>query len=204
MIERTKKIKWIAGTSIFCAISIVLYFFVKFPLPIFPSFLEVNFSMLAIILATVCYGIWSGIACVVIRCLIKLPFSHTMYVGELADVLLGAIVVCMIALILHLLKDKNKNLAMIIALIGGIIAWAIAGVLANWLILLPFYMKAFGMTPEAIVGAMSMIKGVTTDNYMIMYLFAAVMPFNLMLGSVVSLVTYFVWRALAKARMTTL
>ena len=103
-----------------------------------------------------------------------------------------------------MMKNKNKNVAMIMALTGGVIAWALAGVLANWLILLPFYMKAFGMTAEAIVGAMSMIKGVTVDNYMSMYLFAAVMPFNLMLGTVVSIVTYFVWKGLAKARMTTL
>ena len=69
--------------AIFSAISIVLYF-IKFPLPfLFPDFLDIQFSNLPAILGGLVMGPIGGVLIVVIRTLIKLPFTSTAGVGEL-------------------------------------------------------------------------------------------------------------------------
>ena len=55
-------IKRISFVAIFAAISIILYCYVKFPLPIFPSFLDINFSMIPILICAFMLGPWD--ACV--------------------------------------------------------------------------------------------------------------------------------------------
>ena len=87
-----KLINKITKIGIFTALSIVLYN-IKFPLPFFPPFLEVNFSMLPIILVSLMFGPVEGALVVLIRFLIKLPFTHTVIVGETADLIIGLLTV---------------------------------------------------------------------------------------------------------------
>ena len=86
-------IKRIAFVAIFAAISSLLYCYVKFPLPIFPSFLDVNFSMIPIIIAAFMLGPIDGVIIVLIRFLMKLILvgTGTQYVGEIADLVLGLV-----------------------------------------------------------------------------------------------------------------
>lgn len=64
-------IKRISFVAIFATISTLLYCYVKFPLPIFPSFLDINFSMIPILICAFMLGPWDACACVIIRCLLK-------------------------------------------------------------------------------------------------------------------------------------
>ena len=93
MKNRRELINRITKVGIFGAISVVLYDFVKFPLPFFPSFLEINFSMLPIILIALAYGPIDACIIVILRFLLKLPLSHTAYVGELGDLIIGLLIV---------------------------------------------------------------------------------------------------------------
>ena len=56
------------------------------------------------------------------------------------------------------------------------------------------YSKLYGI--DAILGMMTMIPGVTKDNYVMKYLLFGCLPFNLMLSIVVSIVTYLVYNKL--------
>ena len=83
------KVKRIVLVAVFSALTTLLYIFVKFPLPIFPTFLDVNISMIPVIICAFVLGPVDASVCVIIRCLIKLPMSSTAYVGELADLIMG-------------------------------------------------------------------------------------------------------------------
>ena len=80
----------IAVMAMLSALSFVLYAFVKFPLPfLFPGFLDMQFSDLPALLGGFALGPYAGGIIIVIKCLIKMPFSSTACVGELADIIIG-------------------------------------------------------------------------------------------------------------------
>ena len=193
--KKHRKIVWIVMVAVFSALSTVLYF-LKFPLPfLFPGFLKIQFSNLPIIVAGFLLGPWAGLATLAVKTLIALPFSSSAYVGELADFILGLGVSLSSSLIY---KFNHTKKGAIIALIASLLAWILLGVLANWLILIPFYLRLyFGGDVSALVGALSIIKNINTDNYMLYYLLFAVVPFNALISVLVNLVTYFTYKRLS-------
>ena len=83
-------------------------------------------------------------------------------------------------------------------MVVGMVCAVVVGVLMNWLVLIPFYAKAFGM--EAIVGMMqSLYPDITADTVYNYYLPLAVVPFNILRCLVCALVTYFTYKPLSKA-----
>ena len=187
--------KKIASLGIFTAFSIVLYF-LKFNLPfIFPSFLEINFSLLPIIIVGFMFGPVEGITVVLLRAIIKIPFTSTFCVGELADALIGIPVVLVSSLIY--IKFHSKKGALI-SLLFGVFTWVFAAVLANYFINVPFFIQLYcNGNVSAFLGALSIIPGVTEKNYLIKYLFLAVVPFNGLLSILVSTVTFLVYKKIS-------
>ena len=157
-IKEKIEVKKIAILGIFTGFSIVLYF-LKFNLPfIFPSFLEINFSLLPIIIIGFMFGPVEGMTLVLLRAIIKIPFTSTFCVGELADVLIGIPVVLITSLIY--LKIHNKKGALI-SLIFGIFVWIISGVFTNYFINVPFFIQLYcDGNVNAFLGALSIIPGV--------------------------------------------
>lgn len=194
-----KRIKKMILTSIFAAMSVLLYLFPKFSLPIFPSFLEINFSMLPIVICAFSCGPLFGGACVLIRCIVNLIIegSITVGVGELMDLILGLAVVLGSGFMYKYLKVKEpkKSIFSLLVCIG---VWILAGVLLNVFYAVPAYLKLyFDGNKEALVSVLSKtIPGVNSSNYMGKYVLYAVIPFNLLLSSVVCIVTFFVNKAI--------
>ena len=188
-------VKKISILGIFTGFSVVLYF-LKFNLPfIFPSFLEINFSLLPIIIIGFMFGPVEGMTLVLLRAIIKIPFTSTFCVGELADVLIGIPVVLISSLIY--LKIHSKKGALI-ALISGIFVWVFAAVCANYFINVPFFIQLYcDGNVKAFLGALSIIPGVTEENYITKYLFFAVVPFNGLLSVTVSTVTFLVYKKIS-------
>lgn len=179
--------------AIFGALSFLLYF-LKFNLPfIFPSFLEINFSMLPIILAGFVLGPWWASLVVLLRFVLKLPFSSTAYVGEAADLIIGLFVLIPSSLFYQYHKDKKGG---IISLVLVVAMWVVAGILSNVCINIPFYVNFyFGGNMAPLVGMVSgLYKGVTEETFMHYYILLGVIPFNLLLSLIVSIVTYFVYK----------
>lgn len=188
-----KLIKKIALIAILAALSTVLYLFVKFPLPfIFPSFLDVQFSNLPAIIGGFVTGPIGGIIIVLIRFILKLAFSSTAFVGEFADLIIGITVVLTTSLIYRRIRSKQGA---VIALVAGTVSWIVMGVIANYFVLVPFYIKLyFGGDINSFIRLLSVIPGVNEQNYMLKYIMFAVIPFNLLLGSSVSALTFIVYR----------
>jgi len=199
-----KKIKWgfklttknIAVIAVLSALSYILYMFAKFPLPfIFPGFLDMQFSDLPALLGGFSLGPIAGGIIIAVKCLLKLPFSSTACVGELADLLIGLAFVLPSAIFYR--YNKNKKGAIISLIIGALSAIVMA-LIANRFILIPFFTKAYGM--DAIVGMMkALYPDITPDTVYNYYLPLAVLPFNLLRCLVCGLLTYFTYKPLSKA-----
>lgn len=181
--------------SAMAAISSLLYSFLKFPLPIFPSFLEFNFSMIPILIVVFMFGPVEGIMVVVIRFLVKfiIGASTTMYVGEFADVTIAVITILIMYFTYKRLKGKCSPVkATLISLCAASVGWTVGAMFANWLVLIPAYVHIAKFPMAAIIDSCSMIPGINEGNFMILYLFAGVLPFNLCLSIMVGIVTFIV------------
>jgi len=194
-LNKNEKIKRLVFVAIFSALSFVLYQ-VKFNLPmIFPGFLEIQFSNVPVLIGGFMFGPISGVAIVIVRTILKLPFSHTAGVGEFADLLIGLSVLLVTSLFYH--KNKTKKNAAL-ALLYGSITWVVVSILSNWLIIIPFYIIAmFEGNAEPLINMMSVIPGINESNYMARYLLYAVLPFNLILSTLVSLVTFLIYKRIS-------
>lgn len=188
----------LAVMAILSALSFILYAtpFLKFSLPfIFPSFLDMQFSDLPALLGGFALGPVAGCIIIVVKCCLKMPMTGTACVGELADIIVGIAFVLPAALIYK--RNKSRKGALIGLLVGMLSAVSVS-LLANWLVLIPFYTKEFGM--EMVVGMMqALYPEITADTLYNYYLPLAVLPFNMLRCLVCAVITYFVYKPLSKA-----
>lgn len=169
----------IAVIAVLSAIAAVLYI-LKFPISvIFPSWLELNFSDIPALIGTFALGPASGAIIVAVKIVLELLFTGTttMFVGDFADLILGCAFVVPAGLIY---KHNRTFKGALIGLIVGAVCSIALGILANWLILVPFYMQFFfDGSWEPLLSIMSAIFGeVTRETFYTFYLWCSVLPFN--------------------------
>ena len=188
-------IRRIVCISIYASLSIILYLTFKFPLPIFPSFLKINFSNLPILLASLMLGPVDGVIVVLVRTVIVLPFTGTAAVGETADFILSTSIALVSGLIYYKFHTKKGGL---VAIGSSILTWVLMGMLANYILLAPAYIMLFFNGDESIfINMLSVIPNVNESNYMFKYIFYAILPFNLLLSTIVSIITMLVYKRLS-------
>lgn len=186
----------ITKLAIFAALSFTLYMVPKIMLPVFPFFLELNFSDIpALICGFVC-GPLSAVIVVSIKILLKLPFTSTACVGELGDLIIGIAFAAIPALI------YKQNMTMKFALIGliaGTVASIAAAILSNIFLLVPFYTIVFYEGDlSAIVDIISdFAPGINEDNFYGLYSLYVVIPFNLLRCAVAAAVTFPLFKRIA-------
>ena len=208
-------IKRMVCIATFAALSFVLYLGPKFPLPFFPSFLEINFSMLPIIICAFMLGPIDAAICVLVRFAVKLPLSSTGFIGETADLMIGMVTALSSGIVYHHVPVKHKTL---LAFITVVISWVLAGIASNAWFNIPMYSRYYtGYTfssgykvedgymfiVNACKDAFKLISfGTVTDvngeNFLMYYLLLAVLPFNLLISIVISSVTALVHLRLRK------
>ena len=185
----------IAVMAMLTAVSFVLYLVAKFPLPfIFPAFLDMQFSDLPALLGGFSLGPTAGAIIIIIKCLLKMPFSTTACVGELADIIVGLANVVPATLFYKYHKTKKGA---IIAMVIGALSAVIFSLFANTFILIPFFEKAFGMS-TIVKMVSSLYPSVTAENFFSFYLPLAVLPFNALRCGICALITYYTYKPLFK------
>ena len=191
-----KRITAITEVGIFAGLSVLLYY-LRFPLPfLFPNFLEIQFSALPIVIAGYALGPKYGVLILVIKTLICLPFTTTSGVGDLADFLIN-LTYLLITSILYM-NNKTKKTASL-SLIYGTIGWIIVSAIANYFILVPFYIELFMKGDiNVFVSACKIVPFLNKDNYHIMYVLFAAIPFNMIISTIVSLVTFVVYKRISR------
>lgn len=188
---------YIAKIAVLTAISFILYN-IKFNLPfMFPEFLEVQISELPALLAGFSMGPVSACIVIVLKCLLKFPLSSTVYVGEATDILLGIALVLPASIIYSLHKDKKH--AFIGLCVGGGI-FTVLSILVNRFISIPYFVQLyFSGDFNLIVKMLSVLyKDMTADTFYVYYLFAGVLPFNLLRCIIVGVLTFVLYKRLSK------
>lgn len=156
------------------------------------AFYKLDLSNLPVLLGAFSMGPAAGTAILFLKSLIGMMHSTSMYVGELADFIMGAALVLPAAFIYRRRKSRKSAL---IGMVSGTVIMVIAAVLVNWKIMIPFYMTAYGMPMEAVVGmATAAVPFVDTQWELLLYVTA---PFNLLKGVVLSLLTYVMYKRLS-------
>lgn len=188
----------LAKLAILSAISYILYMFVKFPLPmLFPSFLDLQISDLPALIGGFAMGPWYGCIIIVVKCLLKMPFTGTACVGELGDIVMGIAFVLPASFIYKYHKTRKGAL---LSLAVGVLSSTAAAMLVNRFVLIPFYLQAmFDGQWEPLLNMVSTLyPGATSANFYNYYIFLGVLPFNLLRCLICATVTFFTYKSTSK------
>ena len=181
-------VQYMTRIAILGALSAIL-FMIEIPVV---AFYKLDVSTLPALLGAFSMGPMAGLAILAIKDILGLLHSSSMYVGELADFIMGAAYILPAALIYRYKKSRRNAL---VGMIVGTVAMTAVAVLVNWKIMIPFYMTAYGMPMEAIVGmAQKAMPFVNTEWELLLYVTA---PFNLLKGVVLSALTFLLYKRLS-------
>ena len=178
----------ITRIAVLAALSAIL-FLIEIPVV---AFYKLDVSNLPALLGGFAMGPIPGVIILLIKDLTGMLHSSSMYVGELADFIMGAAIVLPSAIIYR--RNRTIKGAMI-GMLTGVVTAIVVAVLVNWQIMLPFYSTAYGMPMEAVVGmAQKAVPAVDSVWKLLLYVTA---PFNLLKGLVLSLLTFLLYKRLA-------
>ena len=154
------------------------------------AFYRLDLSNIPVMLGAFSMGTVPGLIILGLKSLIGLLHSSSAGVGELADFIMGAALLIPASLIYH--RKKSRKTALI-GMAAGTLCTAVAGVLVNKYIMLPFYMGAFHMDMEGIL-SFAKVGGVDTEWKLLLLVTG---PFNLLKGAVLSIVTFLIYKPLS-------
>lgn len=182
---QTKKITFIA---LFAALAAIIMY-IEFPIPFMPPFLKIDFSGVVILIGAMLWGTKSALIMIFIKDAIHLLRTQTAGIGELADfIMLAALVITFMAIYK---RNKKKS---IIASVISVVVMSLFGVLANVYLLIPFYKNI--MPIEQIISICAAIN--PNIDSMAGYYLLGVLPFNLIKGFVIMLITILVYPKISR------
>lgn len=180
--------------AMLAAVAGVLMLF-EMPLGFAPSFYKLDLSEVPVLIGALALGPWAGVVIELLKIMLNFVLNGTITggVGEAANLVVGCAFVVPIALI----YSKNKTTkGMLLGCLVGIIVLGIVGVFANYLVLLPVYSAVYGLPLEAFVEMGHLINPAIVDLKTLTLW--AILPFNLVKGIIISVLTFFLYRRVGK------
>lgn len=180
---RSKNIRNLVRAALLAAIAVVLMLPIfEIPMAFLAPWLKLDLSSVPVLLAGFGLGPWWGLAVQAVKSIIHIPIGTTGGIGEVADFLMGTALM-LPAAILYARNRTRKT-----ALIGmsiGVVAMMAVGALTNYFILLPMYFGA-----DIAGGLSGALNGRSVGGYITL----SILPFNLIKGVVVTVVTFILYR----------
>ena len=193
--RRVSPAKRISIIAMCGAVATILHI-LDFPLPFLaPGFYKVDFSELPVLLNSLYLGPSAGVACEAIKILLKLLLkgTSTAFVGDFANFVVGCSLVLPAAICYHVRKSRKTAM---LGLALGTITMTVFGSLFNAVYLLPKFAELYQLPLENIVGMGTAINGsITSVSTLVLF---AVVPLNLIKGTVVSLLTMLLYKRIEK------
>lgn len=188
---KKKSLNAIVKIAVLSALAFVLME-LKFSIPIFPSFLEFEFSEIPVIIAAFAIGPFAGVAVEFFKNVIHIFVTSTMGVGEFANFVIGSSFA--LAAGLYYKHHKSKKGAVVSVVIGTLSA-VLFSCIVNYFIMLPFYSAAMGLSTEMIVGMSQKAMPLIVDKpTLILYGF---LPFNILKNVVMSIVIMLIYKPIS-------
>ncbi len=188
------KVRTIAFVGLMGAVSAVLMLF-RFPLPFMPPFMSFDLSGIMEMLGGFMFGPFAAVCIIIVKILLQVVIqgSFSLGTGELQNFILSSCYVLPALFIYH--RNKTKKTAAAGMALSTVFV-AIVAILTNLYLIIPFYVKLFGMTMEEIIGMCTAVNPAMKDA-MTMAAFG-ILPFNLIKYGVTSIVTFIVYKRLSK------
>ena len=161
-------------------------------LPIFPGFLSLDVSDMPAIIGAITTGPLTGLLTLLVKNILD-PIifgTNTGGIGNFADFVMGAALVLPIGLVYK--RRKNAS-GYIIGSAAGIVLLLIVSSIVNYFILLPLYSEIFIPMETIISIANAINSNINSVPTLILY---AMVPFNLLKGSITVALGYGLYRAL--------
>ena len=179
----------LAGTAIACVLGLF-----RFPILPMVSFLTYDFADIPIVISAFAFGPVAGVLVEFIKEIVKLMLksTSTAFVGDLANFLIGCMLVLPASVIYQFHKSKNS------ALFGCIVGTLVMTVFGTWfnaVYLLPTFSRLFGMPMEAILGMGQAINAGVKD--LTTFVIFMVAPINIIKGVGISAITMLVYKKLS-------
>lgn len=187
------KVRWIAQVGMLAAIATVLMLF-EIPLPFAPSFYELDFSEVPILVGCFTMGPLAGVMIELVKILLNLVINGTATagVGEAANFIIGC-AFCLPAGVIYKKLHTRKGAA--IGMTAGTLTMTIVGSAINAFVLIPAYTALMGIPMDAIIGMGTAVNpSITSVSTLVLF---AVVPFNLLKGVLVSLIVFLVYKKLS-------
>ena len=191
--KRMSDTHYITYTAIFACMAGVLML-VEIPLFFAPGFYKMDLSELPIMICTFYLGPVAGVVAELIKVCIKLLLkgTTTAFVGDFANFAVGCTFVLPASILYHAKPSRKSALT---GMIVGTLVMTVFGSAFNAIYLLPKFAALFGMPLDVIVGMGTKVNpAITSVSTLVLF---AVVPFNLLKGIVVSLLTFLLYKRIS-------
>ena len=184
---------YITYTAVLSAVAAVLML-LEIPLFFAPSFYKMDLSEVPVLICTFYLGPVAGVICEFLKVVLKLILkgTTTAFVGDFANFAVGCSFVLPASVLYH---HKPSRTWALWGLVLGTLVMTVFGSAFNALYLLPKFAALFGMHLEAIVAMGTKVNGhISSVGTLVLF---AVVPFNLLKGLVVSLLTLLLYKRIS-------
>ena len=174
------------------AIAFVLMF-LSFPTPLNP-FAELDFSALPELIGGFILGPIGALEIITVKILLKLVFqgTSTAFTGELCAFILSVCYV--LPAVIYYRKHRTKRGALVGIVIGGLLS-VFASVVVNIYLIYPFFMTAYGMNWEAIIGmCQALIPAVNDIPTLVVF---SIVPFNVLSRALTGVITMLIYKRIS-------
>lgn len=166
--------------ALMSSISILLGFFPEIPMSVFAPWLKLDFAYLPMLLTGFSMGFVPGLIVLTAKNFFQFLTTNSGGAGQAADMIMG---ICMLLPAVVIYSRHRTRTGAMIGMICGILAMTGGALLSNWYILLPVFL------------------GDGFSAYMEKHpalLWAGVVPFNLIKGVSVCVITFFLYKPLSR------
>ena len=183
-LDKNKNItRFIARAGIFSAMAAILYIVGSFiPLYLFSDFLQLHIDEVPAFIASFAYGPLMGTIVLFVKTLLKLPFTHTACIGELADLLYSLVFILPASFIY---KNRRKFSSVLIGFAVGLVCQLVVSFFFNIFVMIPFYGYLYSL-PQEFLDA-KWVFGLS-----------AILPFNVIKDLIVIVITLPTYKSLHK------
>lgn len=185
--------KMITQIGMLGAIATVLMLF-EIPLPFAPSFYEIDFSEVPVLIGCFSMGPLAGALIELVKIVLNFVINGTATagVGEIANYIIG----CALCVPAGLIYKRNKTKkGALLGLSVGTVFMTILGCFLNAYILLPTYAAAFKMPIDGLIQMGTAVNA--NINSLFTFVMFAVAPFNLLKGVLDSIIVMAVYKKIS-------
>lgn len=190
---KNNSVRRLSMAAMMGAVAFVLMYF-SFSIPVLSPFAEMELAAVAELIGGFILGPLGAIEIIAVKLLLKIVFkgSVSMMTGELQNFILSICYV--LPAVIYYRKRRTKKAAVIGLVIGSVLSIVMA-VITNLYMILPFYIRLYGMDWDGIVAMCSAanpwIKDVPT---MVAF---SIIPYNVVLRILLSVLTILLYKKIS-------